>query len=113
MKPRAIEPLHSALAACDELIGRFGQVTLDAYLEDRDLQLITERLVIAIGESVSQAARIDESVLEVLPDARRAIGTRNRVAHGYEDIRDDVVWDIAVRNVPRLRSDLAVFLGVD
>lgn len=111
MKHRAAEPLRSALAACDELIDRVGDVRLDIYLQDRDLQLITERLVIAIGEGVSKAARIDESVLVELPDARRAIGARNRVAHGYEDISNDVVWDIAVRNIPRLRRALAAMLG--
>jgi hypothetical protein len=63
MKPQAIASLHSALAACDELMERVGQVTLDAYLQDRDLQLVTERLVIAIGKGISKAVRIDESVL--------------------------------------------------
>ena len=111
MKHRAAEPLRSAMAACDELITRVGDVELDVYLQDRDLQLITERLVIAVGEGVSKAAGIDESVLVELPEARRAIGARNRVAHGYEDIRNDIVWDIAVSNIPRLRNALADMLG--
>lgn len=96
--------LRDAMTACNELMPRVSGVDLGSDLANWDLQLIAERPVIAVGEGVSKAAGIDESVLVELPDARRAIGARNRVAHGYEDIRNDIVWDIAVRNISRLRS---------
>lgn len=111
MKHRAAEPLRRSLAACNELTVRVDNVRLADYSADRDLQLITERLVIAIGECISQATSADESLLERIPNAHQIIGARNRVAHGYEDISDEIVWDIAVRKVPDLCAFLITLIG--
>lgn len=35
-----------------------------------------------------------------LPDARRAIGMRNAIAHGYDTVEADSLWSTAVENVP-------------
>ena len=69
MNRRAKKSLRDALNASDELIDRFGQATLEQYLDDRDLQLITERLVIAVGECVAQATRSDPALLDAIPEA--------------------------------------------
>jgi uncharacterized protein with HEPN domain len=111
MNRRAEKSLRDALAAADELAARVGSVPLDSYLADRDLQLITERLVIAVGEAISQAVRADETLLDTIPDALDVIGTRNRVAHGYDDIRNEVIWDVVVRNIPELRATLMEMLS--
>ena len=110
MNLRAEKSLRDALAASEELINRVGAVSLDGYLQDRDLQLITERLVIAVGESISQAIRVDEALADSVPDAREVIGTRNRIAHGYGEIRNEVIWDVAVREIPKLHLYLQSIL---
>ena len=37
---------------------------------------------------------------------RRIVATRNRVAHGYLGIDDDVVWDIVRTDVPDMLAKL-------
>ena len=112
MNRRAEKSLRDALAASNELINRIGDVPLEQYLSERDLQLIAERLVLAVGESIGQAMRADESISGSLPDAHIIIGTRNRIAHGYDDIRDEVIWDVAVRSIPELRLVLETMLDI-
>ncbi len=52
MNRRAAKSLHDALKASQELIDRFGDRSFEQYSVDRDLQLITERLIIAIEEEL-------------------------------------------------------------
>ncbi len=110
MNRRAAKSLHDAVEASDELLSRFGDTSFERYLADRDLQLITERIIIAIGECIAQAVRAEPSLLDTSPEALDVIGTRNRVAHGYDDIRAEVIWDIAVNNIPNLRRNQAELL---
>ena len=58
-----------------------------------------------IGEA---ASHIPDHVREAHPEieGRRIIATRNRVAHGYLGIDDDVVWDIIRTDIPDLLPKL-------
>ncbi|MDE2900254.1 MAG: DUF86 domain-containing protein [Chloroflexota bacterium] len=69
--------------------------TYDAVL--RNLELIGEAAT-HIPEAVRDAHQ------EI--DWRSIIGTRNRIAHGYMGIDDDVVWDIVQTDVPDLLPKL-------
>ena len=42
---------------------------------------------------------------------RRIVATRNRVAHGYLDIDDDVVWDVIQTDIPDLLPKLRRLLN--
>jgi uncharacterized protein with HEPN domain len=54
--------------------------------------------------------RIAPELEEDYPDLRRAVGLRNRIIHGYDDINDVVIWDIVKTNIPTLIYHLAVLL---
>ena len=65
-----------------------------------------------IGES---AAHVPGHVRDSHPDieCHRIIATRNRVAHGYLGIDDDVVWDIVTSGIPDMLVKLHRFLDVE
>ncbi len=67
------------------------QLTYDATLRNIEL----------IGEA---ATHVPEFVREAHPEIewRSIVGARNRVAHAYLGIDDDVVWDIVRTNVPAM-----------
>ena len=69
--------------------------TYDATL--RNLELI--------GEA---ATRVPSDVREAHPHFpwRRIIGTRNRLAHDYLGIDDDMIWDIVRTEIPNLLTAL-------
>ena len=84
---------------------------LDQYqfLADMRTYDATLRNIELFGEA---ATHIPEYVREEHPDIpwRRIVGTRNRVAHGYLGIDDDVVWDIIQSDVPDLLPRLRTML---
>jgi uncharacterized protein with HEPN domain len=45
-----------------------------------------------------------------IPEAPRVIAFRNRLAHGYADVADDIVWAIAKTEVPALRRQVSALL---
>lgn len=58
-----------------------------------------------IGEA---ATHIPDEVREAHPEVqwRRIIATRNRLAHSYLGVDDDVLWDIIQTDVPKLLTAL-------
>ena len=76
-----------------------SQRTYDATLRNIEL----------IGEA---ATHVPGHVRKDYPDIpwRRIVGIRNRVAHGYLGIDDDVVWDVIQVDVPDLLPRLRTVL---
>ncbi|MEY2905519.1 MAG: hypothetical protein RJA52_1535 [Bacteroidota bacterium] len=60
-----------------------------------------ERNLEIIGEA---AKRI--SAVTSLQNSREIIGTRNRLAHDYQNISDEVIWTIINRELPKLKEEI-------
>lgn len=81
----------------------------DAFIADKRTYDATLRNIELMGES---ATHIPEEVREAHPEIawRNMIGARNRVAHGYLGIDDDVIWDIIGVQIPALLPRLRAML---
>ena len=68
---------------------------------DKVLALATVRCIEVIGEAVTT---ISDEMKERYPELpwHSISGTRNRLAHGYEDVNLDVIWAIVTRDLPSL-----------
>jgi len=50
-------------------------------------------------------------IYESLHDAPRLVGFRNRIIHGYDDVDDTIVWEVATSKLVLLRKQVASLLG--
>ena len=41
-----------------------------------------------------------------LNNAKKIIGTGNRIAHTYDRITDDLIWSIIINNLPKLKEEV-------
>jgi uncharacterized protein with HEPN domain len=64
-----------------------------------------------IGEALSQLRSIDAPVADQITDARRIIGFRNQIIHGYAAIQDNITWQVIQDYVPILKNELIALLG--
>lgn len=66
--------------------------------------------LLVIGEAIR---RIDTAVLATEPSIKwtLAVGLRNRIAHGYEDIEPDKIWLTVVNDLPPLRAAVVRMLA--
>jgi uncharacterized protein with HEPN domain len=103
MKRETTKRLHDVSAACGEVMAYCVETSRDAFLADRTLQLVVAHLTLIIGEAMGRAERSEPSLVNVIPDLRDIVDTRNRVIHGYDDVNYLLLWDIVQEKVPPLK----------
>jgi uncharacterized protein with HEPN domain len=79
------------------------------YLAERSTQRAVERLVEIIGEA---ARRLPDALREAHPEIpwRRMIGQRHVLAHDYDDIDHERIWDLVCTYLPALIAHLEPLL---
>jgi uncharacterized protein with HEPN domain len=89
---------------------------LEDYTDDLLLRSAVERQFEIIGEALSRLRRTNPTVISRISDYQRIIAFRNVLAHGYDVVSDEVVWDIVQNKLPGLRKEIDEIkgdLGVD
>ena len=89
-----VEEIQSLLAPHD----------VDSFVKERVLCLAIEKLFINLGEA---AVRMGEGA-QRFPNIpwRQIIGLRNILAHGYEQVAHEILFQTAVQEFPGLREQL-------
>jgi uncharacterized protein with HEPN domain len=79
------------------------------YLADRKLQLAIERAIEIIGEAarhVSDAFKADHPEIPW----RQIVAQRHVIAHEYGEIKQERLWLVATRDVPKLAEQIEPLL---
>jgi uncharacterized protein with HEPN domain len=77
----------------------------DAYGKDLMLRSAIERQLEILGEAVRRPEALDPTLVRQLSEHRRIIAFRNIIAHGYDGIDDDVVWQVVTEKLPILAEE--------
>jgi uncharacterized protein with HEPN domain len=101
--------LWDMVEAAREAMGLTEGYDLARYLSDRTVQLAVERLVEIVGEA---ARRLSEDWREAHPEIpwRRIIGQRHVLAHDYDEIDHERIWDLVTAHLPALAAALKLLL---
>lgn len=83
-----------------ECLGYLEDVERDDYLEDRRLQLITERLLEIVGEAAGGVS--DEARAGIDYDWHAVRGLRHVLAHKYGQVDHERVWSTVREGLPQL-----------
>lgn len=75
------------------------------YQSDLKTKRAVERNVEIIGEAVNRIVKSNNADFEIT-NAKNIIGTRNRIAHEYDSISDEVIWTIILRELPKLKVEI-------
>jgi uncharacterized protein with HEPN domain len=79
------------------------------YQEDLKTKKAVERNLEIIGEAVNRILKADYSIQ--IKNAKNIIGTRNRIIHSYDNISDEVIWSIVLRELPDLLEEVKSILN--
>src|SRR5947209_5843925 len=93
--------LHDMLTASREVPSFVNGRTFEQYLSDSMFRSAVERQVEIIGEA---ARRLTEAFRTAHPQIPWApiMAQRHRLAHEYDKIKHELIWDVATVHVPRL-----------
>jgi uncharacterized protein with HEPN domain len=89
------------LDAAVEALALAGGRTRADFDNDRALALALTHLLQTIGEA---ARRVGEEFRQAHPEIpwKAIVGMRHKVVHDYLNVDEDVVWDTAMNEIPRL-----------
>jgi uncharacterized protein with HEPN domain len=85
--------------------------SFDQYLANELVQSGVERKFEIIGEAMKQASQLFPGRLNSLPDLSNYAGFRDRLAHGYFNVRHQIVWDAIFIDLPLLQKAVALLLS--
>jgi uncharacterized protein with HEPN domain len=109
---RAPDYFEHLLQACDRILQYTAEMTRDQFMADSMVQDAVLRNIEILGEAT-------RNLMECLPDLQSTYpaipwmdiyAMRNRVAHGYFFINLELVWAVAIKNIPELRQQIATVL---
>jgi uncharacterized protein with HEPN domain len=76
-----------------------------AYQKDLKTKRAVERNIEIIGEAINRISRYKNCDIKIR-NAQKIIGTRNRIAHEYDSISDEVIWTIIIKELPELKKEI-------
>ena len=74
------------------------------YKSDLKTKKAVERNLEIIGEAMNRILKVDKDFS--IENAKSIIGTRNRIIHSYDNISDELIWTIVVRELPLLKKKI-------
>jgi len=102
--------LYDILQSITEIESYFEQKTMlfENYSKDIKTKRAVERDIEIIGEAGNRILKKDSNF--TIENAKRIIGTRNRIAHAYDNISDDMIWSIVINHLPKLKVEVLLLL---
>lgn len=102
--------LLDIIICCEEIIEFTDGKTYSMFKDDRMLQLAIEREFEIIGEALKRLEKIEPQMIsKKIPEYKNIIGFINIIAHGYDIIDLEALWDFTQNHVPELLRDAEHF----
>ena len=102
--------LSGVADACDRLREFTTGATLADYLGNAMMRSAVERQFEIIGKALNLMLRGEPTLAAHITNWKAIIGFRNRLAHGYATVDNNVVWGVLEENLDRLSTEVAHLL---
>jgi uncharacterized protein with HEPN domain len=106
MNEKVLKCLYDIKLAIEEIDSFFVHLekSYDSYKKDILLRRAIERNLEIIGEAMSRILKEDPNY--DIEHARRIIGLRNQIIHGYDSVSDENIWGIVMNHLPNLKVEI-------
>jgi len=103
--------LYDIVTKIDRLQAKLPHWSRERLETERDVQAIVERELMIVGEAVYQLSRTAPELVAAISDADQIIRFRHVVVHGYHTLNYNIVWEILVHRMPKLREEAGMLLA--
>ncbi|MDQ6655096.1 MAG: DUF86 domain-containing protein [Verrucomicrobiota bacterium] len=107
MTDEARKRLLDVMNACDAIAGFVEGKDFAVYQQSKLLRSAVERQFEIVGEALNKAAVAEPQLGSEIPDLHRIVGLRNRLIHGYDNVDDEILWDVVQTKLAPLRLQAA------
>ena len=101
--------LSEMLASMDKIERYISGISYNEFIQQEQLVDAVERNIEKIGEA---AAAIPDEIRNQYPDIpwKTIVGLRNKVIHHYFAVDTEVIYQIAIKNIPETKGRIAKIL---
>ena len=78
------------------------------FCEDVCFRSAVQWEIAIIGEAMNRILKISPDI--PITSARRIVNTRNYLIHGYDSLREYLIWAIVIHHLPLLKSEVTRLL---
>jgi len=110
MRIEALKSLYDMQQACQLMVAFLAGKTLSDYESDPLLRSGVERQLMILGEALNRLKKVEPTLITLITDSRQIIAFRNILVHGYDIIRNEVVWGILESDLPTLSGEISALL---
>ena len=110
MTNEAKKRLLDVVNACEAIAEFVAGKDFPTYEKDRLLRSAVERQFEIIGEALNKASAAEASLSARIPEYHRIIGLRNRLIHGYDNVDDEILWDVVQSKLGPLKTQVDAVL---
>jgi len=103
--------IEDAVTACELIIQFTKDMDEAEFYVDLKTKAAVEREFEIVGEALNRIKKINVDILAGVDNWREIIGFRNVIAHGYDVVEDEIVWDSVKRDIPILLNQLKKIVG--
>ncbi len=104
--------LYDIKKSLEAISFHLGEIkTIELFKKNLTVKRAVEREIEIIGEAMNSLLSINPEIQ--ISDARKIIGMRNRIIHGYDFVKDNVIWDVITVSIPILKSEVEKYLEGD
>ena len=105
LEPRDASFLWDMIVSARGIVATLAKVTFQEYQKEENLRLVIERRIEILGEA---ARRLSPAFQNAHPEIpwKHLIAQRNVLAHEYDEIDDERIWQLCVKSIPLLLSQL-------
>ncbi len=98
--------LDDILFAIEEIETFIGQYPLryDVFCNTPILIRAVQMNIAIIGEAMNRILKVGEPIS--ITNARKIVNTRNYVIHGYDSLRNEILWAIVIKDLPLLKTEV-------
>lgn len=110
MNEKVLKCLYDIKFAIQEIDSFFDnrQKLFEDYSKDILLKRAIERDLEIIGEAMNRVLKEDPEFK--IDNARRIIGLRNQIIHGYDSVSDENIWGIVLTHLPKLKEEIELLI---
>jgi uncharacterized protein with HEPN domain len=110
MRLEALKYLYDMQQACRLMDTFLAGRAFAGYEVDPLLRSGVERQLTIVGEALNRLAKIEPGIASHITDSRQIIAFRNILVHGYDMVRNEVVWGILEKDLPTLITEVSELL---
>jgi uncharacterized protein with HEPN domain len=97
--------LFDIIDACKKVTEFTGGLSFEQFTSNALVKSAVHMQFIVIGEALMRLRASDAVLYDRIPEADRTIAFRHVIAHGYDVIVDEIVWEIIQEKIPVLLNE--------